>query len=113
MDGWARLGSPSRIGICGSGSSRRQSWSVPCRSASPPRHAGAIQRRDNNRLAAATAGPILAKSRNVPENDTAVAVPGNDTAITPAAPTPAPWLTVVLRQPLSTVQTAVGILAGL
>ena len=49
----------------------------------------------------------------MPENDTAVAVPGNDTAITPAAPTPAPWLTVVLRQPLSTVQTAVGILAGL
>jgi Carboxypeptidase regulatory-like domain len=37
----------------------------------------------------------------------------NDTTVTAAAPTPAPWLAAVLRQPLSTVQTLVGILAGL
>ena len=35
----------------------------------------------------------------------------NDTTLTPAAP--APWVAAVLRQPLSTVQTVVGILAGL
>jgi Carboxypeptidase regulatory-like domain len=36
----------------------------------------------------------------------------NDT-VTTAAPAPPPWLAVVMRQPLSTVQTVVGILAGL
>ena len=38
----------------------------------------------------------------------------NDTpTVAEIAPTPAPWLAVVLRQPLSSVQTVVGILAGL
>jgi hypothetical protein len=62
-----------------------------------------IQPRDNNRLDAAACGPILAKCPGVAENDT----------VTVDTPAPPPWLAIVMRQPLSTVQTAIGILAGM
>jgi carboxypeptidase family protein len=40
-------------------------------------------------------------------------VADEETLTPPAAAAPTPWFAVVLRQPLSTVQTVVGILAGL
>src|SRR5437868_2040516 len=59
--------------------------------------------RNNSHLASSTSGAILAKSPGVTDEETLTA---------PVDSGPAPWLTV-LRQPLSTVQTVVGILAGM